>query len=215
MARVLALREDMPGDQLADVARVVGDHGVLALPTESFYALGASPVDARAVRRVRAIKGRADGKPILVLIGDRAQIEALASEVSPAARWLMDRFWPGPLTLIVRAALHLPEELTAGTGTVGIRHVGHRALARVLRHAGPLTGTSANRAGHPPAQSAEDVQALLGSELDLILDGGPTAGGMPSTVVETVGGLRLLREGPIVRSQLESALADIGLALSP
>ncbi|WP_447972426.1 L-threonylcarbamoyladenylate synthase [Nitrospira sp. Kam-Ns4a] len=211
MARMLALRDETPDDRLEEVARIVRSHGVLAIPTESFYALAASPTDEEAVRRVCSIKGRGDGKPILVLVGAREQMRELAFGVGRVAQCLMDRFWPGPLTIVVPAAPGLPATLTAGTGTVGIRLVGLPALARLLRVVGPLTGTSANRTGQPPMRSAAEVQAQLGGELDLIVDSGPTPGGFPSTVVTTVGQVRVLREGPITSSQIEAALAEAGL----
>lgn len=213
MARVLTLGESLPPDRLTEVAAVLRNHGVVAVPTESFYALGASPTDAEAVRRVRRIKGREDAKPILVLVGDLAQAESLAGEIDVAARHLMMRFWPGPLTVIVQAASGLPVELTAGRGTVGLRHMGHPVLARLLRSIGPLTGTSANRSGEPPARSARDVDSRLGRDVDLILDGGETSGGAPSTIVDTVNGLRLLREGAVPRVEIAAALAEAGLQL--
>lgn len=210
MVRVLTLGEGLPPDRLAEVAAVLHAHGVLAVPTESFYALGASPTDRAAVRRVRLIKGQEEAKPILVLLGDRAQAESLAGEIGAAARLLMERFWPGPLTLVVKAAGHLPVELTAGTGTVGLRHVGHPVLADLLRAVGPVTGTSANRSGQPPARTAHEVEAALGGDVDLILDGGMTAGGAPSTLVDTVNGLRLLREGAVPRARIAAVLSEAG-----
>lgn len=187
---------------------------MIAMPTESFYAVGASARNEAAVRRDCAIKGRWDGKPILVLIPDQVELTALVAEVTPAAAALIKQFWPGPLTLIFRASHFLPDALTAGTGTVGVRHTAYPMLVPLLRHVGPLTGTSANRAGEPPAKTAGEVQAMLDAELDLILDGGPTPGGMPSTIIDTVGPIRVLREGPISRHQVESALSHSGLALA-
>ena len=125
----------------------------------------------------------------------------------------MERFWPGPLTLIFSASPLLPEVLTSGTGSVGVRQPAHAGLALLLRQVGPLTGTSANRSGDQPARTAEEVQTTLGSEVDLILDGGPTRGGLPSTIVDTVSPIRLLREGPISRQQIETVLSMAGMAL--
>ena len=186
---------------------------MIAMPTETFYALGASTWDEGAIRRVCAIKGRPQGKPILALIADRAQLMALVDEVTLAGTILMDRFWPGPLTLILPASSLLPEVLTAGAGSVGVRQSAHAGLASLLQHVGPLTGTSANRSGEPPARTAEEVQTTLGSAVDLILDGGSTTGGLPSTIVDTVGPIRLLREGPISREQIEGVLSMAGMAL--
>ena len=213
MATVLSLQFDSTSRVYEETARVLRRSGVIAMPTETFYALGASVQDDVALRRVCVIKGRPQGKPLLALIADRAQLTALVDEVTSAATTLMERFWPGPLTLIFPASLLLPEALTAGTGSVGVRQPAHAGLASLLRHVGPLTGTSANRSGEPPARTAEEVQTTLGSEVDLILDGGSTTGGLPSTIVDTVGPLRLLREGPISRQQIEAALSMVGMAL--
>jgi L-threonylcarbamoyladenylate synthase len=138
----------------------------------------------------------------------------LVSEVTAGAAILMKRFWPGPLTIIFPSVQSLPVNLTAGSGTVGIRLPADPILRDILRQVGPLTGTSANRSGEPPARTAAEVQAFCGEELDLILDGGPTAGGLPSTIVQTVGPLRLLREGPISRGQIEQTLAEASMTLA-
>ena len=213
MATVLSLQLASPGRVFEEATRVLRWSGVIAMPTETFYALGASTSDEGAVRRVCAIKGRPQGKPILALIADRAQLTTLVDEVTSAATTLMERFWPGPLTLIFPASPRLPKVLTAGTGTVGIRQTAHTGLAPLLRQVGPLTGTSANRTGEPPARTAEDVQRTLGSEVDLILDGGMTTGGLPSTIVDCGSPIRLLREGPISRRQIEAALSMAGMTL--
>ena len=214
MATMLTVRGE-PSEETAErVAQVVRRGGVVAIHTESFYALGAAPLDAAAVCRVRAIKGRVDGKPILVVIADRAQLDPLVAEVTPAASVLIARFWPGPLTIVFPASPLLPEALTAGTGTVGIRQTADPILVRLLRHTGPLTGTSANRSGQPPTRSAEEVRTSLGPELDLIVDAGPTPGGPPSTIVDASRPIRLLREGPVSRQQIAAVLALAGMKLA-
>lgn len=214
MATMLTVRGELSEQTAEHVARLVRRGGVVAMPTESFYALGAAPLDDVAIRRVRAIKGRADGNPILVVIADRVQLDPLVAEVTPAGAVLIARFWPGPLTIVFPASPLLPDALTAGTGTVGVRQTADPVLVRLLRRTGPLTGTSANRSGQPPARSAEEVRASLGLELDLIVDAGPTAGGPPSTIVDAVGPIRLLREGPVSRQQITAALAQAGMSLA-
>ncbi|MBM4125184.1 MAG: Sua5/YciO/YrdC/YwlC family protein, partial [Nitrospira sp.] len=120
MARMLTLQAD-PQGAMEDVAQVIRQGGVVALPTESFYAIGASPFDEAAVQRVGRIKGRGQDKPLLVLIAEPAQLEGLVAEVTEGAALLMKRFWPGPLTIVFPALRELPAALTAGTGTVGVR----------------------------------------------------------------------------------------------
>jgi len=195
------------------IAGLVRAGGILAIPTETYYGLGTNPFDGAAVTRLLSIKGRPDGKPILILIGDQAQLHDLVSDVSPAAQALMETFWPGPLTLVFPAAKDLPLSVTAGTGTVGVRHTSHAALARLLRRTGPLTGTSANRSGEPPVQTAAEVEQMIGAVVDMIVDGGPTQGGLPSTVVSVCDRVRMIREGPIDRAMVEQALVVRGFHL--
>jgi L-threonylcarbamoyladenylate synthase len=197
------------------IARLVQAGGVLAIPTETYYGLGANPFDGAAVARLLSIKGRPDGKPILILIGDQAQLRDLVTDVSPAAQVLMEAFWPGPLTLVFPASARLPKYVTAETGTVGVRHTSHAALAKLLRYTGPLTGTSANRSGEPPVQAAAEVERTIGTLVDIIVDGGPTQGGLPSTVLSVCDGVRVIREGPIDRAMIQQALVARGFHLKP
>ncbi|MEC4889651.1 MAG: L-threonylcarbamoyladenylate synthase [Nitrospira sp.] len=197
----------------ASLSGVLRAGGVVALPTETYYGLGANPFDAAAIDRLLAVKGRPDGKPILVLIGDRAQLDGLVGHVPPAAKALMEAYWPGPLTIVFPANNRLPANLTAGTGTVGIRLTSCGPLADLLRRIGPLTGTSANRSGAPPVQTAQDVNLSLGNEVALIVDAGMTPGGLPSTVVSICDGVTILREGAIAPLDIEKTLTAQGLHL--
>ena len=172
--------------------------GVVAYPTETFYGIGALARDAAAVARIAAAKGRPEGKPLPLVAADRAMVEEVA-QVGPLAARLADRFWPGPLTLVLPARPGLPEPVTAGTGTVGIRVPGGE-VARALSRAagGPVVSTSANPAGGPPPVRAGDLEPALRERLDAVLDGGPTPGGLPSTVVAVEGArVRLLRAGAV------------------
>ena len=173
--------------------------GMVAFPTESFYGLGVDALNSDAVGRLFAIKGRPESKPVLVLVGSVAMAEALAPEISTGARELMARHWPGQLTLVLRAAPHVPSQLTAGTGTIGVRIPGHAVALGLVSVAGlPVTAPSANPSDLPPPATAESVREYFGQRLDLILDGGPTAGGPASTVADcTVWPPRILRQGPV------------------
>jgi L-threonylcarbamoyladenylate synthase len=195
------------------INRIVRAGGIVAVPTETYYGLGVSPFDERAVDRLLGLKARTDGKPILVLIGERRQLSMLTSQVSSVAHLLMDAFWPGPLTIVFPAHPSLPHNLTAGTGTVGVRLSSCRPLVELLDICGPLTGTSANRAGGLPARDAKEVQDAMGQDIDLILDAGPTPGGLPSTVVDARDTVRLIRAGAITRQMLQNVLQTRGLSL--
>jgi len=196
------------------VSQIVHHHGVVAVPTETYYGLAVNPFDEQAVDRLLHLKGRTDGKPILVLIGQRTQLSLLVREVSPVATFLMDTFWPGPLTILFAGHSSLPHNLTAGTGTVGVRLSSYRPLVELLTRTGPLTGTSANRTGGLPAQEADHVLQTLGPDVDLILDAGPTPGGLPSTVVDARDVVRVIREGAVTRQILQNVLETHGLSLT-
>ena len=200
---------------LADRVRcVLGESGLIALPTESFYGLAVAPFDARALARLWQVKGRSEGKPILVLIGDRPQLEPFVRATPPAATVLMNAFWPGPLTIVFPAAVGLSDAVTAGTGSVGIRLSAWQPLVDLLRRVGPVTGTSANREGIQPPLTAEAVQHSLGDAIDLIIDAGPTPGGRPSTVIDVQGPIRIIRAGAIERGAIAAQLAAHGLHLN-
>jgi len=187
---------------IADAARCLLDGGLVAFPTETFYGLGANAMDQNAVRRVFEAKGRQKSNPLLVLVDSVKMAESLTLEISETARGLIDRYWPGALTLVFRAAPDLPSELTAGTGTIGIRMSGHRVALELVRAVGsPVTAPSANPRGDPSPTTARAVLEKLNGSIDLILDGGPTPGGLPSTVLDvTVAPPRLIRQGAVTVS---------------
>jgi len=185
---------------MGDAGALIETGGLIGFPTESFYGLGANALDARAVARVFAVKGRPEAKPLLVLVDSVAMAESLATEISSGTRDLMARHWPGPLTLVLTASGRVPSGLTGGTGTVGVRMPGH-ALARALVAAAarPVTAPSANPSAAPPPTTAEAVRQYFAGRMELILDGGATAGGAGSTVADcTVWPPRILRQGPVV-----------------
>jgi L-threonylcarbamoyladenylate synthase len=172
---------------------------VVALPTDTVYGIGASLAHDDALRRVFEIKGRPDDRTLPVLVSSTDALAHIATDLSEEALLLLDRYWPGPLTLVVPARRGVPETVTGPGGTVGVRLPNHPLAIEVIDKAGgAIACTSANRSGEPPARAAEDVARSLGTALDLVLDGGPTPGGVPSTVVALDGEtLRLLREGAI------------------
>lgn len=189
------------------VADVLRRGGLVAYPTETFYGLGCLARDAAAVRRLAALKGRPEGKPLPLVAGDRAQVAEVA-ELDAAAAGLADAFWPGPLTLVLPARPGVPPEISAGSGTVGVRVSGSEiARALALAAGGALVSTSANPAGGPPPVRPEDLDGALRARLDAVLDGGPAPGGSPSTVVALErGGARLVREGAVPFRRVLAAL---------
>jgi L-threonylcarbamoyladenylate synthase len=190
-------------------SEAISKGGVIAFRTDTFYGLGADPFNPLAVARVRELKGREDDKPILLLISDHAQVERLIVNRSESFTRAVEKFWPGPLTVIGSAVAALPEEVTAGTGTVGVRLPADEQVRELVRECGGiLTATSANPSGSEPARSAQEVAGYFSSGIDLIVDGGEVGVTKPSTVLDAlVSPPRVVREGAIKRSVIEQLFA--------
>ena len=213
MAKLLPYTTDKNHRLFELATQTIARGGVLGLPTESYYGLGVNPFDPRAVDALLQIKGRPDGKPILVVIATRAQLSLLTESVSPTATALMDAFWPGPLTIVFPARPSLPTTITGETGRVGVRLTSCEPLRAILQETGPLTGTSANRSGASPSTTAAEVLAALGSDIDLVIDAGTTPGGPPSTVIDVQENVRIIREGAVTRQMLRNMLETHSISL--
>ncbi|MEO6201882.1 MAG: L-threonylcarbamoyladenylate synthase [Nitrospirales bacterium] len=214
MATVLQLNSTLSSQLIHQIAQCLQEGGVVAVPTDSFYALAVSPFHQIALERLMHIKGERNHKPFPVLVGDSSQLDQLTETIPDVARTLMKGFWPGLLTLVLQARSTLSPILTGGQGTIGVRQPNDPRVCELLTHTGPVTGTSANRTGEKPAQTAEEVLRQLGSEIDLILDGGSTPGGQPSTVLQVLPEPRILREGAISRLKLQEVFDRNGKPLS-
>ena len=214
MAKILPVPVNPSSEFFDEVRQCTAQDGVLAVATESSYALAALALSIVAVDRVAELKGRSPNKPLLVLVGERSQLDFFVTSIPSWAVPLLDHFWPGPLTCLFPARSDLPVPLTCGTGTIGVRCPGTPGLRSILRAIGPLTGTSANRVNSPPLSSAQEVQVEFGNEIDLILDSGPSPGGLPSTILSLVGPPRILREGPISAEAIQAVLAKEGMTLA-
>ena len=187
---------------LEGAVRLLRAGDLVAFPTDTVYGLGAMLMIPSAIEQLYAVKGRDAAKAIAVLLGDEAALLQVAGALSGLAARLAERFWPGPLTLVVPAHPALPANLSSQL-TVGVRMPDHPVALALLRRTGPLAVTSANRSGQPSARTAEEVYAQLNGRIPLILDGGETPGGLPSTVVDCTGSEPLiLRQGPITLEQL-------------
>lgn len=198
--------------ELAQAVSLLRAGGIVAFPTETYYGLAVDPFNEQALTRLFRVKGRPSAKPVLVLVTDQGQIDLLVVEIIPVAVQLMDRFWPGPLTLVLPARSDISPLLTGGTGTVGVRLSPHPTAAALLRGmGGPLTATSANLSGKVPAATAEEVLAAFGGALDLVIDGGRTPGKMASTLVRVSGDqVSCLREGRIAFAEIQQVLGATG-----
>lgn len=201
----------------ASAAVVIADGGVLAFRTDTFYGLGADPFNNSALKTIKDLKGREAGKPILVIISDAAEAERFVLERTETINLVCAKHWPGPLTVVVRARAEVPHELTAGTGTIGLRLPDDEEVRTFVRKCGgALTATSANLSGELPARTAQEVFRSFPTGLDLIVDGGTARGGQPSTVLDLSGSApRLIREGAVPKETLEKTLAAFGQQLAP
>ena len=204
-----SVRLDVSGDPpdphaIARAAAVLRRGGLVALPTETVYGLGANALDAAAVQRIFDAKGRPADNPLIVHLADADDLTGVAATITPLARTLAARFWPGPLTLVLDAAAALPAITTGGLSTVAVR-VPHHSVARAVIAASgvPVAAPSANRSGRPSPTTADHVAADLGGRVDILLDAGPTGVGLESTVVDARGAHpRIFREGAVTREDL-------------
>jgi L-threonylcarbamoyladenylate synthase len=176
--------------------------GLVAFPTDTVYGVGCLAFHQQAIESIYIAKDRPIDKAIPVLIGDNEDLVKVAEEVPIFAMRLIDRFWPGPLTILVPKKPTLPAAISA-TSTVGVRVPDHDVARALLRLTGPMAVTSANISGQASPTSAQEVVSQLGGRIAMIVDGGETPGGVPSTLVDCTGEkIQILREGPISKEEL-------------
>ncbi len=195
-------------DAIKQAMAILNSGGLVAFPTDTVYGVGALAFDGRAVESIYVAKDRPIEKAIPVLIADAGGIDKVGTNVPDIAHQLAARFWPGPLTCLIPKQPTLPEAVSA-TDTVGVRVPDHEAARALLRAAGPMAVTSANISGQSSPSTAEEVYAQLGGRIELIIDGGKTPGGIPSTLVDCTGDeIKILREGPISLEEIKKKLSS-------
>jgi L-threonylcarbamoyladenylate synthase len=189
----------------SQAAAIISRGGIIAFRTDTFYGLGVDPLNESAVRRLRELKGREEAKPILVLIADRDDAERFIAEQSELFQRVAAGYWPGPLTLVGVAHPSLSDELTSGSGTIGVRLPADESVRDLIRACGgALTGTSANLSAQPPSCSAREVAEYFPTGVDLIIDGGEVNVSEPSTVLDLSGPAPgVIREGAIAGAALQ------------
>jgi L-threonylcarbamoyladenylate synthase len=200
------IRENDP--QVLDIAvRLLREGELVGYPTDTLYGLGAAAGDDAAVRRVFSAKGRPPSRALPLLVSDGVMATGVA-EISPLGNQLVSAFWPGALTIVMKKAPRFHSLALAGGGTVALRAPAHGLVRDIIRALGqPITGTSANRSGGRPPSSAAEIAFQMGDMVALVIDGGPPARGVESTIVDIAGGdgLKVLREGAVSREEIEQA----------
>jgi L-threonylcarbamoyladenylate synthase len=211
-AEILRINSNDPEPALINyAAEQIRAGNVLGMPTDTFYGLAADPFNLRAVELIYEVKSRSKHKPLSLLIESVDQAEDLTRPPSEEFYKLARKFWPGPLTLIVRAASRLPLKVTANTGNVALRVPAANIPIAVIKAAGvPLTATSANISGAAECTTAGGVREQLGKLIPVIVDGGPSPRSVPSTIVDLTDsdGWRILREGAISSQEITAAIAE-------
>jgi len=201
-------------EELRRAAELVRAGRLVAFPTETVYGLGANALDAAAVDRIFSAKGRPATSPLIVHVDSAAMARTLVTEWPAVADQLTGHFWPGPLTLVLPKQPSIPDRVTAGLGTVGLRMPAHPVALALIHEAGvPIAAPSANRFTQLSPTTADHVRAALGDAVDLVLDGGPAKVGIESTVLSLVGGVpRLLRPGMVTQAQIEEVIGPVEMA---
>lgn len=202
---------------LEEAARIIRSGGLLAIPTETVYGLGANALDRRAVRKIFEAKGRPQDNPLLLHIPDVSWLETYCEEIPPLAYRLADAFWPGPLTMILKCKACIPDETTCGLETVGVRCPDNTVTAEIIRLAGvPVAAPSANRSGHPSCTTAETVLEDFDGRVEGVVDGGPCRVGVESTILDlTDTPPKVLRPGGVsledIKRIVPDAKVDVGI----
>jgi len=209
--------EKIDPEKIRIVAGILAGGGVVVYPTDTFYGLGANCFSPFAVQRAYRLKKRDRSKPLSVVISDTKMLRAIAVDIPPVFAALRTEFWPGPLTLVLRASPQVPAALLGSEKTIGVRMPAHAWLRRLIRTAGfPITATSANLSGEREVTSAEQAIPIFRGKVDAIVDGGQTPGRLASTVLDlTTKNPTLIREGAVCFSRIEKFLISLMPTSSP
>jgi len=203
-------REDERAEGIDAAVQAVLHGELVVLPTDTVYGVGADAFSAVAVEALLAAKGRDRSMPVPVLVGNEHMVDALVESLSDTAKELIEVFWPGALTLIVKHTAHLAWDLGETKGTVAVRMPDNEIALELISRTGPLATSSANRSGHEPATTMLDARLQLGAAVSVYLDGGPTSGPVASSIVDLTGDVpRVLRAGALDLDRLREVAADI------
>jgi tRNA threonylcarbamoyl adenosine modification protein (Sua5/YciO/YrdC/YwlC family) len=197
-------------DGLTQAAQAAGRGELVVLPTDTVYGLGCDAFRSDAVARLLAAKGRGRDMPVPVLVGSPRTLSGLTSGLTPDGELLVEAFWPGALTVVVREAASLVWDLGDAQGTVAVRMPLHPVAIELLTAVGPMAVSSANRSGEVPATTCDEAELQLGDAVGVYLDGGSTASAVPSTIVDLTGHIpRVLRQGAVPFEALREVVAEV------
>lgn len=197
--------------QIKKAADILKRGGLVAFPTETVYGLGGNGLDASACRKIYEAKGRPSDNPLILHISDISQLDPIVSKIPEKAKAIMNKFWPGPLTIIFPKAECVPKEITGGFDTVAVRFPSHKIARLIIQEAGlPIAAPSANSSGKPSPTRASHVEFDLFGKIDMIVDGGATEVGLESTIIDVTNETpMLLRPGAITREMIEEVIGHI------
>lgn len=210
--QIVSVNKDKPEkEKIRKAAKVIKAGGLVAFPTETVYGLGGNALDAEVAKKIYAAKGRPQDNPLIVHIYSLIQLEELVKEIPAKARMLMEKFWPGPLTIIFYKKDVVPFSITGGLDTVAIRMPAHPVALELIKESGvPIAAPSANISGKPSPTCAQDVAEDLSGKIDMILDGGPAEVGVESTVLDISEEIPIiLRPGGVTKEELEKVLGKV------
>ena len=197
-------------NDMTAAADIIKNGGLVGVPTETVYGLAANGLDASAVSKIYAVKGRPEAKPISLLVWGMADVEKFCRDIPDMAYRLAEKFWPGPLTMVLKKSENVPDIVTAGGDTVGVRCPDHPKTRKLIKLAGvPLAAPSANVSGQPSPKSAADVLTVFEGEINAIIDGGTCTVGIESTIIDLTADVpALLRRGGLSLEDVENVLGQ-------
>ncbi|SCG81843.1 putative protein ywlC [Proteiniborus sp. DW1] len=212
LTKILTIDPSHPEiDKILEAAKIISDGGTVAFPTETVYGLGANALDEKAIEKIFTAKGRPQDNPLIIHISDVTQLQELVEDIPQHAYILMEKFWPGPLTLIFKRTNKVPDRITGGLSTVAIRMPAHNIALELIRHSQlPIAAPSANTSGKPSPTNSSHVMNDLSGKVDMIIDGGNTGVGLESTVLDISGDVpTILRPGGITIEDLLDVLPKV------
>lgn len=211
MSEYIDFRKKIENKKIDEAAKILKDGGIIIFPTETVYGIGANGLDEKAVEKIYVAKERERNKPLILLISDKEMLGKIAENISDTEMKLIDAFWPGPLTLILKRKNIVPDVVTAGSETVGVRMTSGEIAKKLIEKCNfPITAPSANISGKPTGTNITHILEELGDKVDCIIDGGDSKAGIESTIVRVIDEIpHILRLGAITFEQIKNVAETV------